>query len=227
MSKEHGIQQGASEAIRQFVEQRRVKSLYHFTREDNLASIIEHGLLPRNTLERLGIRHVYNDHERLDGRKTTVSVSISFPNYRLFYHLRQRCNASWVILEIDPSVLWKQNCLFCQCNAADSEVRNLPDEKLKGVSALACMYDDDIREGSTNSVRKSEKLLDCEPTDVQAEVLVRGAISRENIRAVVVENRGQVESIRRDMPSIELSVKVDRDLFSKRGFRRSAPAPVS
>lgn len=53
--------------IEKIVSQRNIKLLIHFTRVENLQSILENGLLPRSNFEELGAEPLTNDKVRLDG----------------------------------------------------------------------------------------------------------------------------------------------------------------
>ena len=71
--------------IEKVVNERDIRWLMHFTRIENLESILENGLLPRNSFERLDIEPLTNDSLRLDGFLEAISLSIQSPNYKMFY----------------------------------------------------------------------------------------------------------------------------------------------
>ena len=71
------------------LQNRGVKHLYHFTNIDNLSSILRHGILSVNKLRSNGIKYFYNDPNRYDGNPDAISISISFPNSKLFYKFRK------------------------------------------------------------------------------------------------------------------------------------------
>jgi len=68
------------EAIRKICEERNITELVHFTHIDNLISILDKGLMTVEELEESGVNYKKSDHQRLDGQKDAVSLSISFPS---------------------------------------------------------------------------------------------------------------------------------------------------
>lgn len=86
--------------IKEFVSQRRIKSLYHFTSLQNLESILNNGLLSRDKLKENNILHYYNDNLRLENKLNAICVSISFPNYKMFY----RCGNTSSSVTLTPNV---------------------------------------------------------------------------------------------------------------------------
>jgi len=61
----------------------------HFTRANNLPDIIKHGIYPISRIAEIGVTPEINDELRLDGRLDGISLSIAFPNSRMFYKYRQ------------------------------------------------------------------------------------------------------------------------------------------
>jgi hypothetical protein len=170
--------------IEDFVSERGIKSLLHFTQKDNLDSILSRGLITRNILSQQGNSSVFNDQIRLD-RTDAICVTIGFPNYKMFYGLRKsKPNSEWLILVISPRALWELECAFCQANAASSAVRDIPLVQRKSVDALKLMFADfgekkRITLGLPNSL----------PTNPQAEVLLLNGISRKYILGALVPTR--------------------------------------
>ena len=100
--------------IKEFIQERGIVSLYHFTLIDNLDSILKYGLLSRDKLDENGIMYEYNDQQRLEERADAICVSISFPNYKMFYKCRsERKDKKWCVIELNPRVLYQKKCLFC------------------------------------------------------------------------------------------------------------------
>lgn len=172
-----------SKPIEEFVKERRIKSLFHFTRLDNLRSIIEHGFLTREQCAEKGIKAAVNDHQRYDGTGAICST-ISFPNYRLFYRLRcDHPNVEWVVLELDASLLWRTRCAFSNTNAGDGSVFKIPVAQRQGLAALQAMFADygDVQRDSLN-------IPDYYTTNPQAEVLLLdGATLDEDAKCVYFE----------------------------------------
>ena len=164
-----------------FLLERDITSLFHFTRASNLPSIMENGLLPITDLNCRNIPFANNDLARYDGCKDAVCLSIGFPNYRMFFSLRNRdLNIDWVVLELDAKILLDFDCAFCYSNAAKSEISNTPLESRKTLEALKGLY----VEQYGNICRNQLNLPDSYPTDPQAEVLVFGRIPVSYIKKV-------------------------------------------
>ncbi|MCC8392510.1 DUF4433 domain-containing protein [Paraburkholderia sp. MMS20-SJTR3] len=159
--------------------------LAHFTRASNLESILTHGLCSVTKAAEIGIAPNINDEQRLDGRRAGASLSIGFPNHKMFFKYRQmNPQERWVVLGINSAVLWEKNCGFCQRNAADHRIRALPLASLTGVAAFRGMFDqlDDLPS------RAEQNLQAFDPTDPQAEVLVFDVIEPQYIEAVAFDS---------------------------------------
>lgn len=192
--------------------------LVHFTRAANLPSIIEHGLYPISRKAERGINPQINDQMRLDGHLDGTSLSISFPNYRMFYKYRQdNPGVEWVVLGIDPSVLWQKNCAFCCHNAADTRISRQPLQDLQTASAMQGMFFE--IEGITS--RQEQRLKSFDPTDGQAEVMVFDVIEPERIWGVVFENDKALNANKRLCGERTLEVhNAGKGLFAARSFVR-------
>jgi cold shock CspA family protein len=170
-----------SESIKNFCHMRGISTLAHFTRVENLSSILQHGLLTRSKLEMLELeqRPKFNDDLRMDGCYAASCLSISFPNYRMFYRYRQiNPGTEWVVLLLDASILWEMDCAFCYENAASNSVRHLPLEERKRFGALEDMFSD------LSTPRQQLNIPDWFPTNPQAEVLAFNPIPLSYFRSV-------------------------------------------
>ncbi|MDR1890420.1 MAG: DarT ssDNA thymidine ADP-ribosyltransferase family protein [Zoogloeaceae bacterium] len=165
------------QAIKAIVHGRRITELVHFTRIENLHRILKYGILPVNEMRLKEIQHLHNDHERHDKRLYTVSLSVSFPNYKMFYKYQQS-GGSYAVLVIDTSVLWENECLFCRTNAASSTIRSKDDNELRSAESFKNMFGGD-------EIRQSNQIRHCDPTDPQAEILVVGKVDFEKIQKIV------------------------------------------
>ena len=68
--------------IKDIIRRRNITGVYHFTQAANLHSILLHGLMTRDYLERAGMDVHVSDGQRLDRCKDSLSLSISYPNWR-------------------------------------------------------------------------------------------------------------------------------------------------
>lgn len=163
------------------VANRGINHLVHFTRLDNVPTILTHGLVPRQQLEQNLTGVVFNDSFRHDCRKGANCLSITHPNHKMFYKLR--CNEPsevWVVIGFKPDLLWELPCLFAYENAASSRIANMSDQELSGLAAFQRMF----WEWDGKPPRSQLQLRDFETTNPQAEVLVQGVIPPSYIRGV-------------------------------------------
>jgi hypothetical protein len=204
--------------IRELVRKLEIPNLVHFTRAVNLPSIMEHGIYPRSRFDEVGAEPVINDVLRLDGHLDGTSVSIAFPNNPMFYRYRKENDGTdWVVLALNPSILWEKDCAFCMHNAADGKISCQDLDSLRAVDALAGMFEE--IEGITP--RAEQKLKTYDPTDVQAEVLVFDVIEPRYIHQAAFETKAI-----RDRHSASLGDRkilaagANKGYFGSRGYSR-------
>lgn len=167
-------------SVLQLAAQRDITYLVHFTSIKNLPGILSHGLLQRDYLENADIDFdcYGNDALRLDGHKNSISLSILHPNEKMLYKYSLQQRDAWVVLVLDPKILWEKSCAFCPTNAAHHSVSSKSLAQLHGPAAFNAMFYEDEK-------RKHDRLQPCDPTDVQAEVLVFDRIDPRHIIDVV------------------------------------------
>lgn len=179
------IQQSRAGEIKSICRNHEIDTLCHFTRIDNLAGILAQGILSRKELEKRSIseRPQFNDSLRLDRQANAISLSISYPNYLMFYRCRQSTDSQWVVLTLRADVLWELDCAFCQENAASANVTNRSLADRKKPATLSAMFDE---YGTTP--RHVLAILRCYPTHPQAEVLVFDRIDPKYFTGVFFED---------------------------------------
>ena len=141
----------------------------------------------------MGYKATYTDSNRLDDEKDAVSLSISFPNYRYFYTLSQNRfpYKDWVVIELEPDILWEKDCAFCKTNAANINMRNIPYIYRKGAENLEELFADNVFKVNREKLSIPKNYT----TDPQAEVLVYGIISPKYIKAVYYNNNKLTKNI--------------------------------
>lgn len=190
--------------LQKAAQDRDISYLLHFTRLVNLSSIMKRGLMPGSQLEAKGIEVTFNDDERIDNCPNATCLSVVFPNYKMFWAYRQSfSNVKWIVLAIEPRVLWEKNCTFCHENAASNAVTCIPLHKRKGLHAFNRLYD----EIDSKPSRKKLGISDGAPTSPQAEVLVFDVIETELIMAVLVENQAVADEAKKVHSEIEILIK--------------------
>ena len=179
-----------AEQIKAIIDKRKITTLYHFTQLSNLGSIFERGLLPRAQLEKQGLESNFTDKYRLDNHPNATCCSVEFPNYKMFYVVRQKHgDAQWVVIELNPDILHEKECAFYYTNAASSEVRNRNINDFTSAQDLEDLF----QEFEGWATRAQMKLPDNYPTDPQAEVLVFDQIEQKYIQAVYTNNKDTVD----------------------------------
>lgn len=190
-----------SKTIQEFVAEREIKVLTHFTRESNLASILQRGLICRDKLVSEGKANLCNDQLRLDGTNA-VCASITFPNYKMFWGLRKdNPGVEWVVLGIRPSVMWETRAAFCSANAASTGVTVIPVQQRMGVPAFQAMFDD-----FGTKVRASMGLKNAHPTNPQAEVLLLDGVALKYVIGAYALNQNQKTRIEQQHPGFQVVV---------------------
>ncbi len=177
------------EELKRICAKRKIEQHFHFTQAPNLPRILKRGLLTRTQLELLkqeepGFKAALNDDLRLDEQANSISISVSFPNSKLFWKFRNECRTAWAVLQLDPSLLWDYPCAFCPTNAASNACKGKHSEFMNP-AAFEAMFHQQL--GSRHG------MPDSMPTDVQAEVLVYATIPPDRIQAVFFESKKHLE----------------------------------
>lgn len=165
-----------------FFTERGVTRLCHFTTLKSLTHILcsEEGILASSSI-RPDIKAV-NDNSRYDGELDHVCCSVEYPNS--WYKVRAaRDNTDvifneWVVIYIDLEILKIGSAKFCPCNASSRHGAYITEnyEKLYQCSV----------ESAARTMYRPPNMLNCCPTDDQAEVLIRGNIPRRYILGIAV-----------------------------------------
>ena len=203
-------------SIENILRERQIKYLCHFTRLENLESILTHGLIPRSNLYNaefnpnpsLSIHGIFNDRYRIDGKPDATSLSISFPNSSMFYGLRcSNSSVKWAVIVLNAQVLIDKDCAFYHTNAANSNVNSIPISNFQGEKALEQLF-------KTNGNRQN--LLKKDPTDVQAEVLVFDTIESDYILGAVLMSDEDVNYFKEKFSKLTFFKHRYWDVFSDR-----------
>lgn len=189
--------------IRQIVDARGIKDLVHFTRVENLASILKYGLVPVSLHEKMRIASIRNDERRIDSRLDCTSCSITFPNYRLFYRFRQSSEPrNWVVLVLDTDVLFSPDnkVYFCGTNAAGLLPRISNPEELRTALSFEEMFRDRVITNEEHRIipRVALGIDDNYTTDPQAELLISGIIDSAYIKRIAFEEDVHITACEKD-----------------------------
>lgn len=173
-------------SIKNEINKRKIKRLAHFTRLENLDSIIEYGLWPRASLDELKVNYTYNDETRIDGCSNACCLSLSYPNYKMFYLCRKNNKeTAWIVLSFFADILCAKDCAFCHKNAASNEVTCISIQERKKPEAFFKLFED-----YDDSPKRSDLNIPLAyPTNPQAEILVFDPIEPEFIEGIYFEDQ--------------------------------------
>lgn len=189
--------------IEEYATLRNIKSLLHFTREKNLDSIVQRGLITRNLLTQEGYQD-FNDNVRADGT-SAVCLTIGFPNYKMWYSLKQQnLSVDWVIVAIKPAALWMLQCAFCTANAASASVSSISIAQRQNLAAFQAMYAD-----IPGKERVKLGIADSMPTNPQAEVLMLQGVPNDYIFGLVASSVEQEKRLKAKYPRFKIFMKPD------------------
>ncbi len=204
--------------IQQFCKDRKIETLVHFTRIENLDGILQHGLVGRRLLQTRKQQFLWNDEYRADKFPEAICLSISFPNYQMFYRIREQCKSQgvydfqWVVLLLDAKVLWELDCAFCQQNAASNAVRFIPLDERRKPEALEGMFEDFY-----NIKHQDLPIPSNNPTHPQVEVLVFNPIPIQYIKAIHFNDETTMEQMFSDYTeTFSDKFFYDKKLFKQR-----------
>jgi len=217
-----------SDEFKQFINERCIEELIHFTPTKNLYSILEQGkLLSRAKLEHMDIEQFdildyvkFPDEIRYDD-KNYINLSISSTNHFLFSKFQERTKdditITWCILKINPIFLYVQETLFSVTNAASNAAKrqygisgDLDKLKMLFLPELTInTYSGGVRKPNRQNLSKKY------PTDVQAEVLVKNEIPIEYIDKICFANDDDLAQAKAAMFNFDTSkFVVDTNIFS-------------
>lgn len=192
---------------------RKINSLVHFTNIKNLTSIIMNGIIPVMFQDEYKINPEINDINRIDDHLECTSFSIEFPNYRFFYNLRDKNkDKRFVIIKVNPAVIWNKYRNFCIHNAADSRILAKNKYSLSKSSEFSKMFSNI---GIIN--RETLNIPDNYTTDPQAEVLIEGHIEVKYIDEIIFKSYEDYNNfINNNQLKSNIKFKVNSRYFSAR-----------
>lgn len=210
--------------IEEILYRRKIRYLVHFTRLENLCSILEHGILCRDELDRENREFYFNDLERYDRKTDCSCFSVEFPNCKMMNYYERR-ESDWAVLFFDAELLLETNNYYSYHNAATGSIR-WELNRLSRPQNFEYMFEDSLdiefSQDRPNAIIQRENqpyLKSYLPTSVQAEILIEGKISSRYIKRIIFKN----EDSRRLFLShnsyrlyIGKEIEVDKTLFGPR-----------
>ena len=206
-----GIYENRNNELHQVVEKRQIEYFVHFTNAKNLENIFKYGLLSVREMQNRGIEYISNDRKRFDEKLGGISLSVSFPNYKMFYNKYQlHAEYDWAVLLIEPKQVLDLRCRFYAKNAASSQMQ------CKGTTmSLVEEFESMFLEDDAKS-RERMGIPTCFTTDPQAEILVFDDIPVSAIHSVCFENDTILRKYNHFMYGHGVKVCVNKMYFDRR-----------
>jgi hypothetical protein len=181
--------------IKQELEKREIKWLVHFTRSENIESILKYGLIPRKKLEYDKIPFVYTDESRWDNHKG-ICLSITTPNTEMLQKKIQ-CGYKFTLLLFNANELLLDGSFilphFYYTNSASEEIRhnkrfNEIDGSYSSVEAFKFMFKERLDVQLSFRKRIKQRTINHaknDTTDIQAEVVIKKTIPPKYIKKII------------------------------------------
>ena len=185
--------------IKAILDRRKIRYCVHFTRMDNLNSILSNGLIPVSIQNKKGMDSLHNDEQRIDTHLDCTSCSVTFPNYKLFSKFSDYKfpGSTWVMIVLSTDILLSPNNViyFCHTNAASVVPRCLDVKDLCTANSFESMFcETKTIKGEKIINRASLQVDDCITTDPQAEILVSDIIEPEFIKGIYFQRQNHADS---------------------------------
>lgn len=185
--------------IANFLQERNITTLCHFTDAQNLPNILKYGLLSREVLDKLNTftqgKYTYksNDEMRLDRKPNYISLSISKINdFLLNSFLEKGSIENCAIVEIDARILYEEidnHRFYCQTNAATTGCK-----KGDSLADFEALFDNQVN--YKGRMLNRENLNINQSTDAQAEILWAGWVKPKFIKQHYIKNKKEFFSVR-------------------------------
>lgn len=183
--------------VSSILKERNIFELIHFTHVENLPTILEFGLLP---LEDQKTYYISSHHSDASNHfRDAISLSISFPNFKMFYAKHLGMTSDWAVITLSPDILFenRSKVLFCYENAARFmyEIPEDP-EKFIGPKAFNRMFCKNLPTYTSKSVSREELAIPSNyTTDPQAEILYHGKIPVSKIEKIQVSHESSYRKL--------------------------------
>jgi len=173
--------------INVLLEGRKINHLLHFTDSDNLISILNYGVLNRDSLIAQKFNFKFSDSERRDLLTNTISLSLAYPNSKML-HMKKTLdqNRVFVVLEISLNILYEKNSryIWMPGNAARQDIKKdawTYPHKYVGMTGAARMF-------PPKDLRQEQNISSAIPLDIQAEIMFHDPIGPSKIQRIHCQN---------------------------------------
>jgi hypothetical protein len=191
-----------------FLEEKKINHIIHFTHVDNIKNILKWGLIPRIYLKeeiiKLELNPIFSDSQRFDKREEVNCLSISFPNYKMFFTKAKFNQDNWAVILFDLNVIKKHLCEFTDSNLASKNTKGI-----KGIEGIKKMF-------FNSQLRGKLGLPDYYPTNPQAEVLESSVIPPSWIKEIHLKSGNILNKIINLNQSENIKILVNNKFFGPR-----------
>lgn len=204
--------------VSEFLENRSIRNILHFTHISNLISILTNGLKSLEIIEKARIIKKSHDIGRYDEIRQGIFCSIAYPNIWMLNGKKNINPQEYAILEIMENALFLQHFAAFPGNSARNELKTHAEENLNqyvGVTGLRRMFlNKDLR--SKQNVPKNE------PTDLQAEIIFFNELNPDRIRKIHFPGvRSEVfehiyKILENDYPEVTIEFECSHNFFYKK-----------
>ncbi|WP_201578987.1 DarT ssDNA thymidine ADP-ribosyltransferase family protein [Psychrobacter sp. Pi2-52] len=205
--------------IENIIGSRGISILCHFTPINNLESILNNGLYPRDYIDENMPDAIWTDDGRFDGMKNGICLSLSFPNHQMFYskRIQRKDIESWAIIVLDArKVILNYDCAFFQTNSAFGDYRNKSLSEFMTSNAFLSLFQEEV-ETRNGVVTRQNYLTDEFPTDVQAEIVVFDHIPPDSIEVCYLQSGKDLKYFRENFSKFTfIEDSNDNSAFGKR-----------
>ena len=204
--------------VSNFLENRSIRNILHFTHTLNLISILTNGLKSLEMIDKAGITNKLHDMWRSDEIKQGIFCSIAYPNIWMLNGKPNLIPQEYAILEIMENALLLQPFAAFPGNSARAELKLHAEENFDqyvGITSLDRMF-------LNKDLRSKQKIPKNEPTDLQAEIIFFNELNPDRIRKIHFPGlrTEAFESIYRilenDYPEITIEFQCSHNFFYKK-----------
>jgi len=187
-------------SIREFIQERRIEEIVHFTTNRGLLGILATGCVKsraRLTKDDY-LEHILKlncaDRSRDAAWLDYVNLSFGRINSRLFGISSNKWHSGfdgfWCILSFSPEILEHSDVYFSTTNNMYSGVR-----RAEGLAGLRALYTDKVHQYASNYAKRDANTPRQMPTCPQAEVLYPGELSTAYLQRVYVREVENVDTV--------------------------------
>ena len=165
-----------------------------------MSNILKNGIFSSRSIP----RDQWNDSDRVDGYIDYVCTSVELPNSYCLKNMVRKTQTNieeWIIFKINPYII-DDTSLFCPLNAAKECGKYVSE----GVEAYESIF---LNEGRT----RNPKWISSVPSNLQAEVLIKGIIPINQIKGVIFHENFVDDDIFKLVNQANIEIRQSTDLF--------------